>query len=247
MKKTRKTMITSALLSAAVALQSESLISSGASEYAGVYGPPPAPQFMFGDMNDDSKTNIVDFILLKAQLNDNTFTGTQPDYSDINQDGMLTPDDIRTFQRYLFGKIPDIQNVYPDDRDDNPESVVTTPSQDPAVTTTFEENIMKPVYGPPSVMETLNSEKTEPIVSTIPEEPITQPVYGTYPVPETTEPIVFTTPKEQVIQSKYGPFPATEPVEDEEPTTWDTEIQCVYGPPSYFEALENQNSDNEVD
>lgn len=221
MKKTRKTMITSALLSAAVALQSESLISSGASEYAGVYGPPPAPQFMFGDMNDDSKTNIVDFILLKAQLNDNTFTGTQPDYSDINQDGMLTPDDIRTFQRYLFGKIPDIQNVYPDDRDDNPESVVTTPSQDPAVTTTFE--------------------------STIPEEPITQPVYGTYPVPETTEPIVSTTPKEQVIQSKYGPFPATEPVEDEEPTTWDTEIQCVYGPPSYFEALENQNSDNEVD
>ena len=83
MKKNKKTMYTAALLTAAFLLQGE--IESPAADVAQeipdmlptvtptvmstVYGPPPVPYENYkGDFNRDGKTDIVDYILMKAQL-----------------------------------------------------------------------------------------------------------------------------------------------------------------------------------
>ena len=227
MKKTRKTMLTSALLSAAVALQGETIVSSNASEFAGVYGPPPA---LSGDINNDGKTDILDYVMLKAKLTDDENSGSQPDCADITKDGMLTPDDIRTFQRYLFGKIPDVQNVYPDDRDDNPEIVVTdiTEPEEPEFT-----GMPQTTYGPPVAITTLT-------------EFVTQPAYGTYPVTETTEEILQSEYEEPSVSDEDTDEPEVTTVSEETAAFPETEAQCVYGPPSYFESLWNENSNDEV-
>lgn len=167
MKKTKKTMLTSALLSAAVAMQTDSLINAKkADTSAPVYGPPPA---IFGDINQDNSYNIVDFILLKSQLTEKDENGTAPSLADLNRDGIISSDDLRIFQRYLFGKIPDFQEVYPEDRDDNPESE----NKDEPAFTSVPSDIPQTKYGPPVIL----TEEPQP-VTTIPDTDIPQPLYG---------------------------------------------------------------------
>lgn len=218
MKKTKKTMLTSALLSAAVALQSESLVMTPKVDAsAPVYGPPPSSKVMFGDLNQDKKTDILDFVLMKSAIANNEHTDITLDRSDLDQNGIVTPEDLKAFQKYLFGKIPDVQHVYPDDYDDNPETVVT----EPAVTTTPPETAYQTKYGPPP---TSWASEMQGVYGP-------PPAYSSYDEPEITDtPEVTTAPSVTDNTDELFPLP-------------NTEAQCVYGPPSYFETLR----DSEVD
>lgn len=164
MKKTRNTLLTSALLSAAVAMQSKSVVQSMTQIETPVYGPPPAG---IGDINEDGNINIVDFLLEKKMVLEAENTGIY--FADINKDGVLTAEDIMIFRKYLFGQIQDLENYA--DGNNNPDVSVT------AVT----EQIPQPEYGTMPV--------TQPVYGTFPAVTQTeQPVYGTYPTVTVTEP-----------------------------------------------------------
>lgn len=200
MKKTKKTILTSALLSAAVAMQGEIITSPKALETnAPVYGPPQA--FYRGNINNDLKTDIVDYIMLKSEILSNAETSYE---KDLNEDGILDANDIKVFERFLFGKIPDLENVYPDDYDDNPSTypIVTTPPYQTKYGPFPVETTVQTVYGPPAAY-THMKETTEPEIDE----------------PEVTEPIVTTAPETFI------------PIET---NTMLTIPQCVYGPPSAF-------------
>lgn len=189
MKKTRKTFLTSALLSAAVAMQSKSMVQSMTEIEEPVYGPPPAG---IGDVNEDGNINIVDFLLEKKMVLEAKNTGIY--FADINKDGILTAEDIMIFRKYLFGQVQDLEN-YPND------------NNDPVVST---NQITQPVYGTMPV--------TQPVYGTYPTtNQITQPEYGTYPTvtTEIEQPVYGTYPTiNQITQPVYGTYPAvtvTEP------------------------------------
>lgn len=158
MKKSKKTMYTAALLTAAYLLQGE--IESPAADVAQeipdtlptvtptvmstVYGPPSIPyEFYKGDSNRDGKTDIVDYILMKAQLETNP-DSLDKGFHDLNRDGILSLEDVKIMERYLFGKIPSVKDISPDDYDD---SSVEMPTVKPTVMPT-----VTPVYGPPQAM-----------------------------------------------------------------------------------------------
>ena len=164
MKKTRNTLLTSALLSAAVAMQSKSVVQSMTQIETPVYGPPPAG---IGDINEDGNINIVDFLLEKKMVLEAENTGIY--FADINKDGVLTAEDIMIFRKYLFGQVQDLENYA--DGNNNPDVSVTS----------MTEQIPQPEYGTMPV--------TQPVYGTFPViTQIEQPVYGTYPTVTVTEP-----------------------------------------------------------
>lgn len=165
MKKTRNTLLTSALLSAAVAMQSKSVVQSMTQIETPVYGPPPAG---IGDINEDGNINIVDFLLEKKMVLEAENTGIY--FADINKDGVLTAEDIMIFRKYLFGQVQDLENYA--DGNNNPDVSVTS----------MTEQIPQPEYGTMPV--------TQPVYGTFPAvtTEIEQPVYGTYPTVTVTEP-----------------------------------------------------------
>ena len=165
MKKTRNTLLTSALLSAAVAMQSKSVVQSMTQIETPVYGPPPAG---IGDINEDGNINIVDFLLEKKMVLEAENTGIY--FADINKDGVLTAEDIMIFRKYLFGQVQDLENYA--DGNNNPDVSVTS----------MTDHIPQPEYGTMPV--------TQPVYGTFPAvtTEIEQPVYGTYPTVTVTEP-----------------------------------------------------------
>ena len=165
MKKTRNTLLTSALLSAAVAMQSKSVVQSMTQIETPVYGPPPAG---IGDINEDGNINIVDFLLEKKMVLEAENTGIY--FADINKDGVLTAEDIMIFRKYLFGQVQDLENYA--DGNNNPDVSVTS----------MTDQIPQPEYGTMPV--------TQPVYGTFPAvtTEIEQPVYGTYPTVTVTEP-----------------------------------------------------------
>ena len=194
MKKTRNTLLTSALLSAAVAMQSKSVVQSMTQIETPVYGPPPAG---IGDINEDGNINIVDFLLEKKMVLEAENTGIY--FADINKDGVLTAEDIMIFRKYLFGQVQDLENYA--DGNNNPDVSVTSMTDQipqpeygtipvtqpvygtfPAVTTEIEQ----PVYG---TFPAVTTEIEQPVYGTFPViTQIEQPVYGTYPTVTVTEP-----------------------------------------------------------
>lgn len=197
MKKTKKTMFTAALLSSAVALQSNIPSSTQASDdiylTSVMYGPPPTsspepsavptvvpmygPPSVKGDLDGDGDADITDYILLKSRIGDSEALNlTARDYwtMNVNWDDQLSAEDIKTFERYLFGKIPDMDRPYPEDYDDNPEYIPDNPA---VIPTEYPQTKYGPypadpdddpsqppvyasVYGPPPV---LNTEIPEPV------------------------------------------------------------------------------------
>ncbi len=222
MKKTKKTMFTAALLSAAVTMQTQ-LLNPSESEseaVAPVYGPPivsttttaepsPSPVPLYGppwvfydkgDINMDGKTNIADLIRLKSEATGDMRTNWI-ELSDINGDGNLSKNDILMMERYLFGESKVIDETLPyTPSSDEPEDV---PSPEPTVIQT--------VYGPSPAHH--DNENTDPSPTPSKDPVITPPV---------TEPTF-----EPIYQTKYGCPPTLDP---EVP-----EFQVVYGPPSFFE------------
>ena len=169
MKKTRKTFLTSALLSAAVAMQSKSVVQSMTGIEEPVYGPPPAG---IGDINEDGNINIVDFLLEKKMVLEAKNTGIN--LADINKDGVLSAEDIMIFQKYLFGQVQNLEN-YPNDNT-NPDVSITS----------MTNQIPQPEYGTMPV--------TQPVYGTYPTVSQTeQLVYGTYPTITQTEQLVYGT------------------------------------------------------
>lgn len=217
MKKTRKTKLTSALLSAAVVLHNESALAITEADdmktemSAVVYGPPSVLyRYSRGDLNDDEKIDIVDYILMKAKYENpdkDINIGWADDVfkSDLDEDNRLTEKDLKIFERYLFGKIPSVRGpVYDDDYDDNPESVVTDPYTKEPVVTDISAAETTPV--------TTTTEAIQPVYGPF---PITQPAYGTYPTSQTvtsessmpdyeTSSVVTAT----ITTPVYGPYPA---------------------------------------
>ena len=194
MKKTRNTLLTSALLSAAVAMQSKSVVQSMTQIETPVYGPPPAG---IGDINEDGNINIVDFLLEKKMVLEAENTGIY--FADINKDGVLTAEDIMIFRKYLFGQVQDLENYA--DGNNNPDVSVTS----------MTEQIPQPEYGTMPV--------TQPVYGTFPAvtTEIEQPVYGTFPAvtTEIEQPVYGTFPViTQIEQPVYGTYPTvtvTEP------------------------------------
>lgn len=237
MKKTKKTMYTAALLSAAVALQSEigihNVPASEEMSSVPVYGP---PSYFYrdvrGDLNKDSKTDIVDYILMKSNAEKGTkLTFDEEMLSDLNEDNVFTSADIRIFEKYLFGKIPSVKGgVYSDDYDDNP-SVLPSPSPTPIVTQPVAPYpIPQPAYGAPDASEPA---ATEPEKSSESEEMQTK--YGPpagYIYDDPDEPELNVTP--EPMPTVYGPPPGYIYRDPDEPQLNDTP-SVVYGPPSWFE------------
>ena len=218
MKKTKQTMLTAALLSAALAMQGElNYLSDSASAVTkspepadsgmrlmqGVYGPPPArttteaeeteesvttiteaettisdtttsvtpmqsPEPMYGppnikgDIDDDWKLTIADYVLMK----DMVASGKRDTYvdwaADLNHDDKIDKADLQMFEHFFFGltsypeetaRVPEKTPVTSESESVTSESQVTQPAPvttKAAMTTTIvEPTSMGTVYGPP--------------------------------------------------------------------------------------------------
>ena len=179
MKKTRNTLLTSALLSAAVAMQSKSVVQSMTQIETPVYGPPPAG---IGDINEDGNINIVDFLLEKKMVLEAENTGIY--FADINKDGVLTAEDIMIFRKYLFGQVQDLENYA--DGNNNPDVSVTSMTEQIPQPEYGTMPVTQPVYG---TFPAVTTEIEQPVYGTFPViTQIEQPVYGTYPTVTVTEP-----------------------------------------------------------
>ncbi len=236
MKKTKKTIMTAALLSAAVTVQSQLAAPSAGneSEAAVLYGPP----WVFhakGDLNMDNKINIVDLILLKSNGTGDNETTYWQELGDFDADETISKTDIKIMQRSLFG-LPANDDMWPpDDIVPQPEYGIPEVSPEPSYQTK---------YGAPPVFIT----DDEPAVTEPETDPTfwdtgMQPKYGIPPIDPSFVPLdkPVTTFEEEVIpQPAYG-APVAEPSEEpayteepSEPEYGEEPIQLVYGPPSYF-------------
>lgn len=262
MKKTKKTMLTSAILSAALAAQGENILASPVkvnSSAAPVYGPPPAA----GDLNYDGRVDIADYVMLKSKISENGYSYN----GDVNKDGNLDAEDAEQFRSFMFGLTDSLEEIK--NNDNNIQTTYGPPvSVRPEIITTTTNIMTYPVYGPPPATEPYET-TTEPVVSEIPsEEPMVTTTVTSAKKPHKTTNVtstalpteittvvygppsaVFTTPSspateeiskipETMAQLVYGPPPAfftTPEIQDKEPIPVTEEtVQVVYGPPSYF-------------
>ena len=107
------------------------------------YGPAPTIK---GDVNGDYTVDIFDSIAMrKAILFDEYADTVNLHFSDLNKDGKISVGDLVILNKYLLGKIKDLDN-YPAQKEDDDEIVVTT-TYDPRT------DIVAPVYGPAPVYE----------------------------------------------------------------------------------------------
>ena len=246
MKKTKKTIMTAALLSAAVTVQSQLAAPSAGneSEAAVLYGPP----WVFhakGDLNMDDKINIVDLILLKSNGTGDSETTYWQELGDFDADEAISKTDIKIMQRSLFG-LPENDDVWPpDDIVPQPEYGIPEVSPDPSYQTK---------YGcPPTLVTEIEPAVTEPETDPTFWDTGMQPKYGIPPIIPSFVPVTkpVTTFEEEPPQPVYG-APVAEPSvapanteaepaepeittsESEEPEYEPDPVQLVYGPPSYF-------------
>ena len=139
-----------------------------------VYGPPPVSN---GDINDDGKVDVFDFIELKKMITNGT---AQPIESykaykaDVNHDEQVGMADLVMLNNYLLGKIDNFSdNIIPE-----PQPTTTRYYDNTTVNTvtTTQDTIPAPVYGPPSWFTTgTEATVTTPNTTT---EPVPQPEYG---------------------------------------------------------------------
>lgn len=107
------------------------------------YGPAPTIK---GDVNGDYTVDIFDSIAMrKAILFDEYADTVNLHFSDLNKDGKISVGDLVILNKYLLGKIKDLDN-YPAQKEDDDEIVVTT-------TYNPRTDIVAPVYGPAPVYE----------------------------------------------------------------------------------------------
>ena len=107
------------------------------------YGPAPTIK---GDVNGDYTVDIFDSIAMrKAILFDEYADTVNLHFSDLNKDGRISVGDLVILNKYLLGKIKDLDN-YPAQKVDDDEVVVTT-AYNPRT------DIVAPVYGPAPVYE----------------------------------------------------------------------------------------------
>lgn len=107
------------------------------------YGPAPTIK---GDVNGDYTVDIFDSIAMrKAILFDEYADTVNLHFSDLNKDGRISVGDLVILNKYLLGKIKDLDN-YPAQKADDDEIVVTT-------TYNPRTDIVAPVYGPAPVYE----------------------------------------------------------------------------------------------
>lgn len=107
------------------------------------YGPAPTIK---GDVNGDYTVDIFDSIAMrKAILFDEYADTVNLHFSDLNKDGRISVGDLVILNKYLLGKIKDLDN-YPAQKADDDEVVVTT-------TYNPRTDIVAPVYGPAPVYE----------------------------------------------------------------------------------------------
>ncbi|WP_295072842.1 dockerin type I repeat-containing protein [Ruminococcus sp.] len=107
------------------------------------YGPAPTIK---GDVNGDYTVDIFDSIAMrKAILFDEYADTVNLHFSDLNKDGRISVGDLVILNKYLLGKIKDLDN-YPAQKADDDEVVVTT-AYNPRT------DIVAPVYGPAPVYE----------------------------------------------------------------------------------------------
>ncbi|MDE7364410.1 MAG: dockerin type I repeat-containing protein [Ruminococcus sp.] len=149
-------------------------ITETTTDMACVYGPPPVSD---GDINDDGRIDVFDFIELKKMI---TNGATQPIEShktykaDVNYDGQVGMADLVMLNNYLLGKIDNFyDNIIPE-----PQPTTTTTryydnTTVNTVTTTTQDTIPAPVYGPPSWFTTGTEPKPITTINTT-----TVPVYG---------------------------------------------------------------------
>lgn len=147
-------------------------ITETTTELAGVYGPPPVSN---GDINDDGRIDVFDFIELKKMITNNT---AQPIESykaykaDVNHDEQVGMADLVMLNNYLLGKV---DNFY-DDIIPEPQPTTTRYYDNTTVNTvtTTQDAIPAPVYGPPSWFTT----QTTVTITQNTTEPVPQPEYG---------------------------------------------------------------------
>ena len=201
MKKSKMTILTSAILS--MAAYSVSMTTPQSSDdadkvcaMAPVYGPPPSYSSINCDVNNDKQVNIADVCLIKSMVESGTNDDSDATVYDVNKDNSVDWLDFHAVRNYFLGITPEI------DEDQNPLATTPPPAQPeygPPVTTitdpvTTVGTIPQTKYGPPPVFTTETSSITTPS---------TQPVYGT-PVTTITEPA---TTVGTIPQAKYGPPP----------------------------------------
>lgn len=257
MKKTKKTMLTSAILSAALAAQGENILASPVkvnSSAAPVYGPPPAA----GDLNYDGRVDIADYVILKSKISENGYSYN----GDVNNDGELDARDAEQFKSFMFGLTESVDEII--NNDNNIQTKYGPPQGTMSAITTTTGMITTPIYGPPSAFDPYET-TTEAAVTDVPDKTTTvtslKKPHKTTNVTSTALPTeittvvygppsaVFTTPSspateeiskipETMAQLVYGPPPAfftTPEIQDKEPIPVTEEtVQVVYGPPSYF-------------
>ncbi|SEH76466.1 hypothetical protein SAMN02910265_02561 [Ruminococcus flavefaciens] len=106
------------------------------------YGPAPTIK---GDVNGDYTVDIFDSIAMrKAILFDEYADTVNLHFSDLNKDGKISVGDLVILNKYLLGKIKDLDN-YPAKKVD--DEIVVTTTYDPRT------DIVAPVYGPAPVYE----------------------------------------------------------------------------------------------
>lgn len=243
MKKTKKTIMTAALLSAAVTVQSQLAAPSAGneSEAAALYGPP----WVFhdkGDLNMDNKINIVDLILLKSNGTGDNETRYWRELGDFDADETISKTDIKIMQRSLFGLPANDDSWPPDDIVPQPEYGIPEVSPEPSYQTKY--------GAPPVFIDDDEPAVTEPETDPSFWDTGMQPKYGIPPIDPGFVPVnkPVTTSEAKVTQPVYGPpfaepseepayteeKPAVTTTESEEPEFEPEPVQLVYGPPSYF-------------
>ena len=175
-----------------------------------LYGPPSAfvGKGNLVSINRDKTLNIADYIALKSAILEKWDDLSTLDIGDLDDDRELTSNDVRIFERYLFGISPSITE--PNYQTKYGAPPVTDDPLDEPVTTTLEEIIPQPAYGAPVV-----EPSEEPVPVTTLDEMVPQPEYGIPYIEDEPAQSAVTTVKEE---PEYDPEP----------------IQVVYGPPSFF-------------
>lgn len=123
-----------------------------------VYG--PAPVYM-GDANMDGVVDIFDSIAIRKAIlfDDYSNNNINRYFADLNKDGEISVGDLVILNKYLLGKIKDLEN-YPAMKEDY-EAVVTT-TYDPVT------DRIQTAYGPPWLFYSPTSETTANVSETQP-------------------------------------------------------------------------------